>query len=64
MAWVSGMSLVILKEFLGARGDDPLGAVHRFLPITEYIIAAALLTLGGALLIERSAREREETTRE
>ncbi len=64
MAWIAGMSLVILHAFLDARVSDPLGAVHRFLPITEYILAALLLMLGGALLIERSARERERDTRE
>ena len=60
MAWIAGMSLVVLHAFLDARVSDPLGAVHRFLPITEYILAALLLMLGGALLIERSAREREK----
>ena len=57
MAWIAGMSLVVLHAFLDARVSDPLGAVHRFLPITEYIFAALLLMLGGAILIERCARE-------
>lgn len=60
MAWIAGMSLVILHAFLDARMSDPLGAMHRFLPITEYILAALLLMLGGALLIEHSVRGREE----
>ena len=59
MAWIAGMSLVILHAFLDARAEDPLGAAHRFLPYTEYIITAILLAIGGAILIERSLRESE-----
>lgn len=59
MAWIAGMSLVMLRAFLDARVSDPLGAVHRFLPFTEYIIAAILLAIGGAFLIERVVREGE-----
>ena len=59
MAWIAGMSLVILRTYLDARATDPLGSMYRFLPITEYIIAAILLAIGGAFLIERVVRESE-----
>jgi len=59
MAWIAGMSLVILRTFLDVRLKNPLEAMHLFLPMIEYIITAILLAIVGAFLIERCVRESE-----
>ncbi len=60
MAWIAGLSLVILRGFLSSCGENPLGCEAIYIPQVEYIIAAVALSIGGACIIERSLRGAEE----
>ena len=59
MAWIAGMSLVILQRFLSACQQMPLGCEAAYIPQVEYILAAVALAIGGACIIERSLRGAE-----
>lgn len=63
MAWIAGLSLVILHRFLTSCNQNALGCEATYIPQVEYIIAAVAVSIGGACILERTlcGAERENT---
>ena len=60
MGMISGVALLILDAFLNARVSDPIAARHHIPAWSEYLIVSVLISVIGAVLIERVQGESKE----